>query len=467
MQLRYSEYYKIDKKAFDKLGVFNGFILHDSDYFLNPKLIKETKNDFFITSYSKIRTKFSNIIKLIARVRQADKKDSYFKAATNAIKSEENGYIGLGYSEAGKKGRGIGEKLATSITETAYKLIKEDKLEPELFELLGVYKEQINVDRISDMIINIILEDILKYTEYIANKLNIPVKVHGVYKDYKLPYNTFDNNNPLFFLPTELLSKLPSWDENFYEAINESKETKDLINSLFGEEYGKYLNKKKYREILLIKDKDAVSNLIKKYKVTKEEAYDFINDPSNDFRWIDDILDIVKNNPLALTSKQSIYQITQEICNKFKYLVENTNAYKLLYHDGTKKKHESASQQAFQLFAKSYCDANNLDISPESNGGRGPVDFKFSQGKEKVLVEIKLSTSDTLEHCLTTQIDIYEKSEGAEQSILLILMVGTNEETAMKKIEKLIAYKNNLKDNKYLPEIIEVDALIKKSASKA
>lgn len=84
-----------------------------------------------------------------------------------------------------------------------------------------------------------------------------------------------------------------------------------------------------------------------------------------------------------------------------------------------------------------------------------------------MLVEIKLSTSDTLEHCLTTQIDIYEKSEGTEQSILLILMVGTNEETAMKKIEKLIAYKNNLKNKKYLPEIIEVDALIKKSASKA
>lgn len=467
MQLRYSEYYKIDKKEFDKLGVFNGFILHDSDYFLNPKLIKETKNDFFITSYSKIRIKFSNIIKLIDRIKQTDKKDSYFKAAINTIKSEENGYIGLGYSEAGKKGRGIGEKLAISITETAYKLIKEDKLEPELFELLGVYKEQINVDRISDMIVNIIIEDILKYTEHIASELNIPVKVHKIYKDYKLPYNTFDNNNPLFFLPTELLSKLPSWDENFYEAINESNETKNLINSLFGKEYSEHLKKKKIREEILIKDKEAVLNLIKKYNATKDESYDFINDPSNDFRWIDDILDIVKNNPLELTSKQSIYQITQEICNKFKYLVENTNAYKLLYHDGTRKKHESASQQAFQLFAKSYCDANNLDISPESNGGRGPVDFKFSQGKEKVLVEIKLSTSDTLEHCLTTQIDIYEKSEGAEQSILLVLMVGINEETAMKKIEKLITYKNSLVSKKHLPEVIEVDALIKKSASKA
>ena len=37
MQLRYSEYFNIDKKEFDELGVFNGFILHDSEYYLNPK----------------------------------------------------------------------------------------------------------------------------------------------------------------------------------------------------------------------------------------------------------------------------------------------------------------------------------------------------------------------------------------------------------------------------------------------
>ncbi len=467
MQLRYSEYYKIEKKEFDKLGVFNGFILHDSDYFLNPKLIKETNNAFFTDSYSKIRTNFSKIIKLIDRIEQSSKNDPYFKAAVNAIKSRENGYIGLGYSEAGKKGRGIGEKLAISITETAYKLIKEDKLEPELFELLGVFKEQINVDRISDMLIKIILEDILKYTEYIARKLNIPVQIHKSYKNYKLPYNIFDNNNPLFFLPTELLSKLPSWEENFYDAINESEVTKKLLNSLFGEEYGEYLKKKEYREEVLIKDSDAVSNLIKKYNATKDESYDFINDPSNDFKWIDIVIDLVKKNPILLNKNQSIYQITQGICNKFKELVESTNAYKLFYHDGVRKKHESASQQAFQLFAQSYCDANNLDISPESNGGRGPVDFKFSHGKEKVLVEIKLSTSPKLEHCLSTQIKIYEKSEGTNQSILLILMVGTNEKIAMDKIEKLINYKNNLKNKNYIPEVIEIDALIKKSASKA
>ena len=50
MELRYSEYFGIDKTIFEKLGIFNGFILHDSEYYLNPKLIKNTDNPFFQSS---------------------------------------------------------------------------------------------------------------------------------------------------------------------------------------------------------------------------------------------------------------------------------------------------------------------------------------------------------------------------------------------------------------------------------
>lgn len=466
MQLRYSEHFNINKKEFDDLGVFNGFILHDSLYFLNPKLIKETKNEFFLDSYNKLTKRFLNIISLIDKVKIPDKtKDIYFKAAVKAIKSKEMGYIGLGYSSAGKDGNGIGEILATSIASTCFKLIKLDVVEPELFELLGVFKEQIGVDRLSDMTIKIIQDDILKYTEYISTKLDLPVRE---YEKYKVAYNEYDNNNPLFFIPTSLLSKLPTWDNMFYETITDDKEILDFINLEFGKEYQKYLDKKEYREKAIIKNTKIIKDLIVKYKSSADTSYDFLTDPSNDFNWIDEILELVDNNPLTINKDEDIYIIVQTICNKFKYLLENTNAYKLLYHDGTRKKHESASQQAFQLFATSYCDANNLDISPESNGGRGPVDFKFSQGKEKVLVELKLSTSNDLIHCLETQIKIYKKSEGTNQSILLVLMVGTNENNAISKIEKLIKYKNELaKKEKYLPEIIDADALIKLSASKA
>lgn len=467
MELRYSEYFGIDKTIFEKLGIFNGFILHDSEYYLNPKLIKNTDNPFFQSSYQKIQKKFALIISIVEKIQIPDKRDYYYKSAIDAIKSKENGYIGLGYSEAGKKGRGIGTGLAESIVLTAYKLIKQDKVEPELFEILGVFKEQISVDRISDMIIKMIEDDILKYTQYIANELKLSVKL---YKNHQVPFNHFDNNSPLYFLPTSLLSKLPIWDELYCELVDESTEARDLFNSTFGEAYKHSEVNKKDKEIIFTKNKFLVDKVIEIYKKTDEEPYDFINDPANDFKWIELIQSIVNHHPLKLQQDQSIYDIVNMICNKFQNLVENTNAYKLFYDDNKHIKHERASQQAFQLFAASYCDANNLDISPESNGGRGPVDFKFSKGKEKVLVELKLSSAQitTLTHCLETQIKIYERSEGTDESILLILMVGHNSERAEKKVEDLIKYKNNaLKNAKYLPEIIAVDALIKPSASKA
>lgn len=468
MELRYSEYYKIEKSVFEELGIFNGYISHDSEYYLNPKLIQHTNHLDFKDAYQKITQRFSNIILLISKAKIDDiKKDLYFKRAVEAIISKENGYIGLGYAGAGKQGRGIGEILAKAIASMCFRLIQIDKIEPEVFELLGVFKEQISVDRMSDMIIKIIEDNILSYSQRMAKQLKIDTKP---YKQHDLPYNSLDNDSPLFFLPIELLSKLPTWDVDFYETINESKEAQEALNNMFGGEYRKYIDKKKNREKFILENSSFLDRLIDKYKKSNSVAYDFINDPSNDFRWIDTIQELVVENPLDLKKEKSVYSIVELICEKFSYLVEHTNAWRLFYHDGNRKKHESASQQAFQLFSTSYCTANNLDISAESNGGQGPVDFKFSLGMEKVLVELKLSsaTLDTLKHCLETQIDIYEKSEGTSVSILLILMVGTNAKLAEDRIEKLIKYKTTLKkDKKSIPEIIYVDALVKKSASKA
>ena len=64
-------------------------------------------------------------------------------------------------------------------------------------------------------------------------------------------------------------------------------------------------------------------------------------------------------------------------------LIENNQLSKLLYNsDGTRKR-ESAAQLVFFGIASSYCAANDLDITPEANSGRGPVDFKFSKGVYK------------------------------------------------------------------------------------
>ncbi len=51
--------------------------------------------------------------------------------------------------------------------------------------------------------------------------------------------------------------------------------------------------------------------------------------------------------------------------------------------------------------ANFYCEINNLDISPESNTGRGPVDFKISREEDKTVIEIKLTSNNKKRRCLT------------------------------------------------------------------
>ena len=44
--------------------------------------------------------------------------------------------------------------------------------------------------------------------------------------------------------------------------------------------------------------------------------------------------------------------------------------------------------------ADGYCKISGIDISPETDNGIGPVDFKFSSGyHSKVLLELKLARS--------------------------------------------------------------------------
>ena len=67
-----------------------------------------------------------------------------------------------------------------------------------------------------------------------------------------------------------------------------------------------------------------------------------------------------------------------------------------------------------------YCDANDFDITPEADGGAGPVDFKISKGYQyRVVVEMKLSSNSNLVHGFEVQLPEYQKAEkGAPQRLL-------------------------------------------------
>jgi hypothetical protein len=76
-----------------------------------------------------------------------------------------------------------------------------------------------------------------------------------------------------------------------------------------------------------------------------------------------------------------------------------------------------------------------MDFNREVNNGRGPVDYKISEGNaDKTLVEFKLARNTKLKTNLQNQVQIYEKANDTASSITVILYFTDGEWTRVKKI---------------------------------
>jgi hypothetical protein len=124
---------------------------------------------------------------------------------------------------------------------------------------------------------------------------------------------------------------------------------------------------------------------------------------------------------------------------------------------------EETSQKLLYAIADCYCDAHNIDLTRESDAGRGPVDFKFSTGyKSRVLIEVKLNKNNPTKG-YEKQLAVYQKSETAKNAVFLVIIVTEK----LEEVDKLKKSVDELKaKGEVCPELVIVDGRIKPSASK-
>lgn len=241
------------------------------------------------------------------------------------------------------------------------------------------------------------------------------------------------------------------------------------MNRIIGSEWQQQHFRKDDLRQLVLTYPELMADLVKTYRAAKPVEYDFDRDPSGEVVWYRASKDAVNKFPLALKlpanpSGEDILMVVLAICNHFKELVENNGLNTLLF-DGAKPEHESASQKLFFGIADSYCEANNLDLSRESNAGRGPVDFKVSKGyKNRVVVETKLSVNKRLMHGITTQVAEYQKAEKNSRAVYIVIDVGGSR-NQLDELQRYIVSQKAKKTR--LPDVLFVDGRNKPSASKA
>ncbi|MCY0856451.1 hypothetical protein [Cupriavidus sp. D39] len=306
---------------------------------------------------------------------------------------------------------------------TIHEIVQAGVKDPALFELVGAFEENIGPDRISDMIARIIIQDLIAFTQRVCSDCGIPMEalpvVRGEPKE-DMPRNPL-TGTAVILVPRNVLRDLPVAEEfgDIYWITQQNDQLRKEMNQILGDSWGKAtVTEMKYAlRKSFISQPDALREVIEAYLKGQRDHYDFEEDRSGEVAWYRASRQVVDNVPLPLKLSEQppldeVEGVVLTICNHFKKLLEDNQLCKLLYDKNGQRKHESAAQLLFFGVASAYCRANNLDLSPESDGGRGPVDFKVSRGFEgKVLVEIKLTSNSQLVHGFERQLPIYQQAE--------------------------------------------------------
>lgn len=472
MPVRLNTLLDVEAKKLDKEGVFNGFIDIDSNFHFDPSLLSIVDIPEFKNSKKKFDEHFLGVMKLLKRSKQNT--DKFYKTAVKKLQFKEVPFISLGFSKEGNSGSGIGPKLASKIAETGKIIVDAGFEDPAIFELLGLFEENIGADRISDMTIRILYENLVQFTERVTKELGIKAEEYKFGIETKLlPPNKYNKNKPIIFLPKDLLRKIPianSWyDISSVEGYNES--LRDRTNSLVGGNLRTFITTRRKSDVKweILNNPEILKYLLEVHKMKPRKSYDFTNDPKGEFLWLDLMDKALNENPINLVSynpitPKNILEVIKAICIHLRQLIENNGWWEFLYDGTGKLRNERFAQKLFYGIADSYCRVNNLDLNREPNAGSGPVDFKISSGyQSKITLEIKYSSSSKLLHGYEIQLPTYNKAEKSDHSVYLVVKVG-NRNSTLEKLKQLV--RETKESNKRTPLLFIINGDKRLSASK-
>ena len=471
MAKRLSQFLGVGASALQRLGAFNALIGVDNRLFVDPLLLKGLKIPELRKSRKRFEQYFREVLFLLARSKSPG--DKAWREARDRLIFRETKGVSLGYGLSTSDGSGIGRVLGGRLLNSALEIVGMGINDPEMFELLGLFEKDFGPDRLSDMTIAIIKDDLFRYSERITKSLGLKniKRARTAIGEYALAMGP-NPRKPIVFVPGSILRPLPiaqSWDE-IEDVVWFNQALRNRLNNIIHKYWKKGM--KVLKENLrgaFFSDPKQLQELLSAYRRYKAKSYDLTTDPLGLLKWFELGQEYAQEFPIALRldvnpSLDDIQSVVRTIITQFRRNIEE-NGLNIHLYDGTGVPlHERFSQRLFFAVADAYCKANNIDISPEANSGTGPVDFKFSRGYQfRVLAEIKLSSNQQVVHGFRKQLPTYEKSEKTNRSAYVVIRVDETK-SRMQKVQRL--YDKALADGKKVPELFIIDGRRKPTASK-
>jgi len=425
----FSQRFNVSPTALQQEDLLDPFLNADTKLFIDPLLLAKSAHPTIkAKGYPALRHGFSQVLDLVEASRTPD--DAAWKAAMRLLNLRETAETCLGYGGASISGASRPDSLRQAILRTAKDIIELGEKNPNIIPLMGLLEEGVGPDTISDMTTNFLRPVLAEITSDFCARNGIPMRAFTGFGGAQLPENPLRPGSPVLLVPRDILRDLPfatDWSDVSRVAL-EVQEIRNAVNAMLGDiaKASRAERKHAIRAAALA----SLRNLRALLKAVADESdpYDAKVDPFGYYA----LRRVLRTDPSifvgvaaqpAQKDQASLERVVNEIVTIFTDMVENNNLWELLWHNNEPKR-ERAAQLLFFAIANVICSANNIDISPETNAGGGPVDFKFSTGYHgRYLVEVKLSKGAVV-HGYEKQLEVYKKASATHQAMLLVVVVG-------------------------------------------
>lgn len=450
----------------------------DSNLCVDPFLIYQDDSDEWGRAHDHILSFFAMVFDCVRQAR--GNRDSLpWRVAKNLLLFPEPAEFCLGVAASSPLGSGSGPGLQKEMLDSIAAALGHGLDRIPHLEYLAILAGGIGYDRISDIACNILKSYFIRYTQDVCRRHGIPMtKVtvknadwsaehyYWIERKIELPINPMVSRRllPILLTPEAFIRVIPvATADGFWSYAQGAAELRDRFNFDVSRNAPRHLRARLARTNMSLVDTYFTS-----LEQGRHEPYSLTDDPRRRLNPELTSGRVLAEYPQAAlpAGQEGIPEFVVSLVENFAYCIESKGIWKTLWYKGTSRE-EKMVQWLFHAMVVMYCRQNNIAVSPESDAGRGPVDFTFSQGwKDRALAELKLVSNTAFWDGIMKQVPTYARAEEIHSAFFVGVAYTDAELSAASKsmVERAAALASEKNKIEIKPLII--DARRQPSASK-
>lgn len=454
----FSDRFRVSPSVLAKYGAFDISVVSDLPLFIDPFLL-------FNSPKAKYQALHESIIEYLRFLKS--------KASTNLTRGLIDSWYRfpevrqnwLGFVEDGNAGHGLGRGFAADLNAALVYLLpdfgSEIVTESTHLEKLALIRSGVGRDTISDFTTNLIKHFLCDYTQkftrkHIRDDLARDFVVGRVAFNrqtetwmsgaYRLP--NLDGDFVLL-TPKDLLTREDTWINHTDMVHSFDQLLMAVDDAQLRDQMQNYLARRLSQKPTPKERNDAQARTIHEFPILvdlyikakegdKGEATSVSAELTADTHSV--LVSQVQAAAADIAAKTTLYanpwssyDEARGAVEVFKHYVEHQDGYTVINRGGGRP---FASEKEVQTFFGLLLARSRFDVNREPNNGRGPVDFKISEGAlDKALIEFKLAKSSSLKRNLEKQVEIYKIANKARDAMKVVIAYT---EAEMAKVDRVL-----------------------------